>query len=377
MCVMCRGPPHPANIACPQDRDRQIIDQLAEDEGWRRCSKCAVLVEHKEACQHMTCRCGNQFCYVCGSQWRTCVCTSDMLATIKQRATARRRERETKEAEEDAWLSNALRLIEEYERETHVLEEKARATRREELRRQRAAERVRREEARLDALDVRYEELRETLAKVNAVQKALLNCAQHRDTEEAKIREAAEQDDLAHRQDLEYQELQTLLNAKMTERELEWDRDFRVRVVYEKRLEDEYGAVLRVFWAEKLNGEERAEEAMRSYMEQNDQRWDSWSRRRESDLEKHRYEAEEELAVREEIMETMRLRQEKELADRRVERDAKYTAERKWFELVVAERTRMLSEIEAVDRESGGLVDEDSSEGDELDLMLLDDNLSL
>ena len=261
MCVMCRGPPHPANIACPQDRDRQIIDQLAEDEGWRRCSKCAVLVEHKEACQHMTCRCGNQFCYVCGSQWRTCVCTSDMLATIKQRATARRRERETKEAEEDAWLSNALRLIEEYERETHVLEEKARATRREELRRQRAAERVRREEARLDALDVRYEELRETLAKVNAVQKALLNCAQHRDTEEAKIREAAEQDDLAHRQDLEYQELQTLLNAKMTERELEWDRDFRVRVVYEKRLEDEYGAVLRVFWAEKLNGEERAEEA--------------------------------------------------------------------------------------------------------------------
>ena len=372
MCLVCRRTPHPVNIACPQDRDRQIIDQLAEDEGWRRCIKCTVLVEHKDACHHMTCPCGAQFCYVCGAVWKTCGCTSVMLAAIKQRAAVRRREREEKEGEE-AWLKNALHLIEQIERDERAREEQARAeeaAKREEQRRHRAAERARREEERQVALDAKYRELHDTLNKLNQLQEALLSCTQHRELEEASIQATAERDALA-RQRLEHRELQTELEANVRDRELEWEGDYHVRVLYEKRLEEEYRAVLWNFWKGKVDGEDRADHAMRAYMAQNDERWKSWRRRRDGDLEKRRYEAEDELAVREELLYTMQQRIDDKVMQQQTERKQRHDAERRWFELAVAERARLLAEIQAVERESGG--DEDEEDG-EFDLNFLDDS---
>ena len=29
------------------------------------------MIERTEGCNHMTCKCGNQFCYVCGANWNT------------------------------------------------------------------------------------------------------------------------------------------------------------------------------------------------------------------------------------------------------------------------------------------------------------------
>jgi hypothetical protein len=79
MCVLCRGSSHANNTACPQDRDLQLAETLAEEEGWKRCPGCHAYVEHLDACQHMTCRCGAQFCYACVAPWRTCRCTSKYL----------------------------------------------------------------------------------------------------------------------------------------------------------------------------------------------------------------------------------------------------------------------------------------------------------
>ena len=31
----------------------------------RACDKCGTLINHKDACKHMKCRCGNEFCFVC------------------------------------------------------------------------------------------------------------------------------------------------------------------------------------------------------------------------------------------------------------------------------------------------------------------------
>lgn len=31
--------------------------------------KCNHMIELAEGCYHMTCRCGYQFCYNCGSEW--------------------------------------------------------------------------------------------------------------------------------------------------------------------------------------------------------------------------------------------------------------------------------------------------------------------
>ncbi|KAK4449336.1 hypothetical protein QBC34DRAFT_405667 [Podospora aff. communis PSN243] len=361
MCVLCRRTPHALNTACPQDRDRIVVDRLAEEEGWRRCSKCAVLVEHREACQHMTCRCGNEFCYVCGAQWRTCACTSEMLTGIKARAAKKREERERNEREEDSWLQNALRLIEEYERETREVEERVRRARREERRR----ERVKREEGRVRELEGRYRELRAVLTRVNAMQRGLLSCTQEGERAEAEEREAEEREQMRRKQGGELRELKLVLDKKLADKEVEWDRDYRVRVVYERQLEQEYAASLKAFWQSKTDGEERAAQALGAYMMQNDKRWHGWSQKRDDDLARMRYEAEEEVAVREEMMETMRLRLEKKLEQRDAEREARYAAERKWFDLVVAERARMLSDIETVDRESGG-VDSETSEDEDV-----------
>ncbi|RYP06431.1 hypothetical protein DL764_003167 [Monosporascus ibericus] len=55
------------------EETRQILHQ-AKEEGWQRCSKCRILVELKEGCNHMMCRCGAEFCMMCGAKWKSCEC---------------------------------------------------------------------------------------------------------------------------------------------------------------------------------------------------------------------------------------------------------------------------------------------------------------
>ncbi|RYC61157.1 hypothetical protein CHU98_g5057, partial [Xylaria longipes] len=115
-CTFCRNAQHEGDV-CPQDKDMLRTNELAEEEGWKRCYGCHAYVEHREACQHMTCRCGAEFCYVCGARWRTCACTMTQLALLKEHAASRRQKRLDKEAAEDAAIQEAIRLVEEFERE--------------------------------------------------------------------------------------------------------------------------------------------------------------------------------------------------------------------------------------------------------------------
>lgn len=48
--------------------------EMARQNGWRRCYRCSAMVELKEGCNHMTCRCAAEFCMVCGSKWKSCDC---------------------------------------------------------------------------------------------------------------------------------------------------------------------------------------------------------------------------------------------------------------------------------------------------------------
>jgi hypothetical protein len=41
---------------------------------WMRCFDCGHVIEKKAGCNHITCFCGSQFCYLCGSTWGTCKC---------------------------------------------------------------------------------------------------------------------------------------------------------------------------------------------------------------------------------------------------------------------------------------------------------------
>ncbi|KAL0032118.1 hypothetical protein WJX77_005784 [Trebouxia sp. C0004] len=40
---------------------------LATEKGWKRCPSCRHVIERQTGCNHITCRCGSQLCYACGT----------------------------------------------------------------------------------------------------------------------------------------------------------------------------------------------------------------------------------------------------------------------------------------------------------------------
>ncbi|KAK1975349.1 hypothetical protein LZ30DRAFT_754177 [Colletotrichum cereale] len=62
-CAMCKGAEH-KDQDCAQD-------SLNQDQ---RCFSCRRIVELEHGCNHMTCCCGVQFCYLCGHRWKNCTC---------------------------------------------------------------------------------------------------------------------------------------------------------------------------------------------------------------------------------------------------------------------------------------------------------------
>jgi hypothetical protein len=54
------------------------LHNLAADKEWKQCPSCRRMIELAEGCNHMTCVCGTEFCYLCAALWRggraTCEC---------------------------------------------------------------------------------------------------------------------------------------------------------------------------------------------------------------------------------------------------------------------------------------------------------------
>eukprot|EP00262_Sarcandra_glabra_P016387 TRINITY_DN5329_c0_g1_i1.p1 TRINITY_DN5329_c0_g1~~TRINITY_DN5329_c0_g1_i1.p1 ORF type:complete len:550 (-),score=87.71 TRINITY_DN5329_c0_g1_i1:261-1910(-) len=84
-CLNCKVPWH-VKMTCheyklshPYARAEDAkLQSLAKQKLWRQCVKCNHMIELAEGCFHMTCRCGYEFCYTCGAEWRnkkaTCSC---------------------------------------------------------------------------------------------------------------------------------------------------------------------------------------------------------------------------------------------------------------------------------------------------------------
>ena len=46
--------------------------KLAENSKFKQCAQCKFYIEKNHGCNHMTCRCGYEFCYLCGEKYGTC-----------------------------------------------------------------------------------------------------------------------------------------------------------------------------------------------------------------------------------------------------------------------------------------------------------------
>ncbi|KAK6144469.1 hypothetical protein DH2020_021289 [Rehmannia glutinosa] len=84
-CIDCKVPWH-NNLTCvdykslnpyPQPEEAKLKN-LAATNLWRQCVRCNHMIELAAGCYHMTCRCGYEFCYTCGAEWKdkkaTCSC---------------------------------------------------------------------------------------------------------------------------------------------------------------------------------------------------------------------------------------------------------------------------------------------------------------
>ena len=74
-CASCRAASHARPCSVDPNEAEQQTRQLANEQGWQSCQRCNQIVDLiPGGCNHMTCRCGHQFCYVCGQRWKTCRC---------------------------------------------------------------------------------------------------------------------------------------------------------------------------------------------------------------------------------------------------------------------------------------------------------------
>ncbi|KAF2457869.1 hypothetical protein BDY21DRAFT_320193, partial [Lineolata rhizophorae] len=73
VCALCNQKWH-LRKECPNDEETKLFVETAKKEGWKRCYNCRAMVELKEGCNHMTCRCTAEFCMLCGQKWKTCDC---------------------------------------------------------------------------------------------------------------------------------------------------------------------------------------------------------------------------------------------------------------------------------------------------------------
>ncbi|KAL7085059.1 hypothetical protein ACP275_14G259300 [Erythranthe tilingii] len=84
-CVNCKVAWH-SNMSCldykkqnpyPCKEDKKLTS-LATQNLWRQCPKCSHMVSLATGCYHIYCRCGHEFCYTCGAEWKkkkaTCTC---------------------------------------------------------------------------------------------------------------------------------------------------------------------------------------------------------------------------------------------------------------------------------------------------------------
>ena len=300
----------------------------------------------------MTCRCRAQFCYICGLKWRTCACTDAQLATIQQRAETRRQDENARNARAQAEAEEeraAIRAVEEFiraEEERQARELAAQLRREEEARRRAEEERRRREEARIAAVSGRFRGLNAELEALHDAQRVLMAERYEFETEVLKKERQDALDTLSIQHPSEVQHLASSSSAKISDSEFKFEREYKVRLTEERRIEDQYVDELRAFWEGKPDGEYKVREARDDLRRDQDREYRLWDAYRRQQLEAV-WEAERKK------MEALRVKQEAETraVDGRAKIDGlewkrKRFAENRWVEEVGRERVAMLGEME-------------------------------
>ncbi|RKK92936.1 hypothetical protein BFJ71_g9928 [Fusarium oxysporum] len=72
-CRDCGERGHPGQ-PCREGAAEEDVWATMDENRTVNCPGCGRMIELAEACNHMTCPCGQEFCFICGRVWHTCNC---------------------------------------------------------------------------------------------------------------------------------------------------------------------------------------------------------------------------------------------------------------------------------------------------------------
>ncbi|CAI2362513.1 unnamed protein product [Moneuplotes crassus] len=80
ICLKCKTPSHEL-FTCEEfseikdsSPDDIRFHTLQKELKFQQCTQCKFWVEKTQGCNHITCRCKYEFCYVCGGKYNSCKC---------------------------------------------------------------------------------------------------------------------------------------------------------------------------------------------------------------------------------------------------------------------------------------------------------------
>ncbi|KAF6820765.1 IBR domain-containing protein [Colletotrichum sojae] len=74
-CRRCRAPIHPGRPCRPEQEDEMLMD-IMDQNNLSSCPFCRRVVELWDGCNHITCVCGQEWCFLCGSPYGNNGCES-------------------------------------------------------------------------------------------------------------------------------------------------------------------------------------------------------------------------------------------------------------------------------------------------------------
>lgn len=327
-CMDCREAAHDDAAQCVKNQDMDLVQRLANEEGWRRCHRCHTMIEHQSSCRHIRCRCGAQFCMVCGAPWWTCACTERQLEDMKQKAQKsqeRRRLQEERERREVQELHRALSIVAETETEAE-----------EKLERIRAAREARRKAQAIES----YAELSVLLGKVNAFQKAILEGQHERDRLALLAQIQSVEEGLTFKNQARTDELRMTSKRKVEEKEKRLWEEYKANDPSRETLEN-------------ISDERTKARTVGDPSNQEDgEAKDHWPQYRDEQLKQFRWAIEDEQAIEEEHMQAKASRILDSFSVLKREMEIKMRSELRWYDLVVAERTRILEGLKVSELEN-------------------------
>ncbi|KAM5355138.1 hypothetical protein ACJ41O_001784 [Fusarium nematophilum] len=88
-CRDCGAGAHEDHERCVEGEVVEDIWETMDQHNMVNCPGCGRIIQLQEACNHMTCPCGTEFCLLCGRMWETCHCPTyghfDLMIPVRDR----------------------------------------------------------------------------------------------------------------------------------------------------------------------------------------------------------------------------------------------------------------------------------------------------